>query len=268
MKNTRKQKGTTLKQVCAAIERIAPPALAEEWDNTGLLLAPSRSPRIHRLLLTIDTTPEVIDEAIKRKCEFILSYHPPLFTPVNRLTPANPSDRRLIRLLESRIAVYSPHTALDMVEGGVNDWLAAGIQRKDAASISAIPYGPGRLLTFEKGIAWKTLANRIRALLKVPYLRIARPSTPARSIRKVALCAGAGMDAMEGADADVYFTGEMKHHDILATTARGILVILAEHSHTERGYLPTLKKRLARELAGSVEILIAQSDRDPITLMR
>ena len=268
MMKERTKNGATLKQVVSAMERIAPPDLAEEWDNVGLLLAPSRGVRIQRALLTIDCTPEVVAEAIQRKCACIIAYHPPLFEPVSRLSPERPADRRLIRLIESRIAVYSPHTALDMVEGGVNDWLAAGIQGKDAGSIAPIPYGPGRLLTFSKGLALKTVTDRVKAFLKVGYLRVARPAGKARPIRTVALCAGAGLSALEGAEADLYLTGEMKHHDVLAANARGITVLLSEHTHTERGYLPILRKRLLRELDGAVEPLMARADRDPVALVR
>ena len=261
-------KGATLKQVVASIERIAPPELAEDWDNTGLLLSPSRGARIQRIMLTIDCSPAVAAEAVQRRCDCIISYHPPIFSPINRLSGDRATDRRLLRLIESRVAVYSPHTALDRVAGGVNDWLAAGVQGNDAAVVREVPEGPGRLVAFRKGIALKTLTDRVRRYLKVPYLRVARPDGRARPVRRVALCAGAGGSTLDHTDADALVTGEMKHHDLLAANARGVTVILSEHTHTERGYLPVLKKRLARELPDDVSLLIARTDRDPVSLLR
>lgn len=263
-----KTSGATLKHIITAIERIAPPDLAEEWDNTGLILGPSRSTRIRRALITIDCTPEVVEEAINHRCECVVTYHPPIFAPLTRLAPDCPGDRRLIRLIESRIAVYAPHTALDAVEGGINDWLAAGVLGQDKGSVCTLPDSPGRLVVLDKGISPSAFIKRVKTFLKAPYMRVAQPAGKRRPIRKIALCAGAGGSALETTDADVYLTGEMKHHDILAANARGITVLLSEHTHTERGYLPILKRRLNREIGQAVEVLISRADRDPITLSR
>lgn len=263
-----KHNGATLKQLITALERIAPPDLAEEWDNTGLILGPSRGTRIRRALLTIDCTPEVVEEAVQQRCQCVVTYHPPIFAPLTRLSPDSPGDRRLIRLIESRIAVYAPHTALDAVEGGINDWLAAGIMGSDKGSACILPDSPGRLVVLDKGISATALVKRVKTFLNAPYMRVAQPTGKRKPIRRIAICAGAGGSALENTDADVYLTGEMKHHDILAANARGITVLLSEHTHTERGYLPILKRRLNRELSQAVELLISRADREPVALAR
>ena len=79
----------------------------------------------HHLLLTIDLTEAVADEAIASKSDLIITYHPILFRPANRLDAGNAHDRTVMKLVQKNVAVYSPHTALDAVIGGVNDWLAA-----------------------------------------------------------------------------------------------------------------------------------------------
>jgi len=75
------------------------------------------------MLLTNDLTPAVMEEAIQQKADLILSYHPPLFVPIKKITQRNWKERILTRCIENRIAVYSPHTSYDALEGGVNDWL-------------------------------------------------------------------------------------------------------------------------------------------------
>ncbi len=265
MKRARQRNGCTLKQVIAAIERLAPPDRAEEWDNVGLLISPSRPTRVRRVMLTIDLTGAVADEAVKRGVDLVVAYHPPIFEPLQRLSSETPAARRLLRILESRIAVYSPHTALDVADGGVNDWLVEGVcDSPESARIEPIEPGPGRLIVFRKRVPLATLCHRIKEYLKVDYLRAAAPPKGTKSVKRVALCAGAGAAALEAADADVWWTGEMKHHDILAANERGITVILSEHTHTERGYLRVFKKRLARELGGDVELCISRADRDPV----
>lgn len=265
---SKKKSDITLKQATQVLASIAPLDLAEEWDNVGLLIAPTRSRRIKRILLTIDCTSAVASEAIRSRAELVVAYHPPIFAPLSELTPADPAQRRLLALIEARIALYSPHTALDAVDGGVNDWLAEGVRGDQAGEIAPIPDGPGRLLTFKQPQTLTRIRGQVTAFLKTPYLRVAQPNGKARPIRKIAICAGAGISAIESTEADLYLTGEMKHHDTLSSIERGITVILSEHTHTERGYLITLRRKLKSMLGPAVDIRIAKSDRDPLKLVR
>ena len=113
----------TVADLVRAMETIAPPHLAESWDNVGLLVGDAARPLAGRVLLTIDLTDAVVDEAIAAKAGAIIAYHPPIFSGLKRISGASAGGGRLLRLIESRIAVYSPHTALDAVSGGVTDWL-------------------------------------------------------------------------------------------------------------------------------------------------
>lgn len=259
--------GINMQKLLQTLEELAPLAQAEEWDNVGLLLCPTRAPRIRRIMLTIDCTPAVVEEAIRKDVSFIIAYHPVIFSPLSSLVPQQPLERRLLRLAESRIPVYSPHTALDATTGGVNDWLAGGVQGSEEAELTPIPDGPGRLLQFKQPLSRETLAARLRRFLRVPYLRAAYPDGRIKPIRRVAVCAGAGFDAIKDTAADALVTGEMKHHDLLAAVAQGTAVFLSEHTHTERGYLPVFKKALLKNLPRQVDILIARKDRDPVRLL-
>jgi dinuclear metal center YbgI/SA1388 family protein len=116
-----------LDQLVAAMQRIAPLEYAESWDNVGLLVEPVRPRRIERVLLTIDLTEPVMDEAVSEHSSAIIAYHPPIFQPLKRLTTGVARQRTIGRALEHRIAIYSPHTALDAVPGGLCDWLCEGL---------------------------------------------------------------------------------------------------------------------------------------------
>ncbi len=105
------------------LDRIFKIPLAEQWDNVGLLMQPSSAFKVKRICLTNDLTESVLDEAISMGSNFIISYHPPIFRPLKRLTQNSWKERIVIKCLEHKIAVYSPHTALDGVSGGINDWL-------------------------------------------------------------------------------------------------------------------------------------------------
>jgi dinuclear metal center YbgI/SA1388 family protein len=257
-----------LTDVVSSLKSIAPLSLAEEWDNVGLLVNPLRPKNIKKMLLTIDLTEAVADEAISTKADMIMTYHPILFRPANRLNADNAYDRTVMKLVQKNIAVYSPHTALDAVIGGVNDWLANGVGDGEVTVLQPIPNsdaGQGRLVELKKPVKLKTLAQRIKKHLGLKNLRLAAAAedTP---VKTVALCAGAGTDAFKGVKADCFLTGEMSHHNILASTLSGSHVILCEHTNTERGYLPQFGKILTKALGAGVEIVISKEDADPIQI--
>lgn len=116
-----------LRELVSALNDFAPPSLAESWDNVGLLVEPSPPHTVNTLFLTNDLTEEVMEEAVQKKADLVLSYHPPIFTPLKRVTWKTWKERLVVRALENRIGIYSPHTAYDAVPHGVNNWLAKGL---------------------------------------------------------------------------------------------------------------------------------------------
>jgi dinuclear metal center YbgI/SA1388 family protein len=338
----------SLARVVAALERLAPPRLAEDWDNVGLLVDQPRPRRVRRCLLTIDLTDDVLDEAIEGGHELIVSYHPPIFSPLRRLRASAPGEARILRAVRAGIAIYSPHTALDAAQGGVNDWLADGLgisrareclttipcvgsgsfrldarlpraaaedlvvalaEDGHAASIEehgasgtvrltfdgdaprrrvgALPpelrahceivrrepafeptAGQARAVTLHRPARIEQVARKIKKHLGLSQLRIAtaRRHAEGAAIERILLCAGAGGSALAPRPADLYWTGEMRHHDVLAALERGTSVILSEHTHTERGYLPVLRERLDAELDGEVLIDVSRKDVEPLRI--
>ena len=120
-----------LGEVVSILEKFAPLSLAEDWDNVGLLVEPTGPHEVRSVLLTNDLTERVMQEAVQKKANMILSYHPPIFTPLKRLTSQSFKERIIVKAIEQKIAVYSPHTAFDAIQGGVNDWLASGLGQGD-----------------------------------------------------------------------------------------------------------------------------------------
>jgi len=112
-----------LREVVTRLHKFAPPWLSESWDNVGLLVEPSSPHVVDKLLLTNDLTESVADEAVAMNVQMVLSYHPPVFKPMKRLTQQSWKERIVVKCIENRIAVFSPHTCYDAVPSGVNDWL-------------------------------------------------------------------------------------------------------------------------------------------------
>ena len=122
-----------VRDLVSAMEEIAPLSLAEGWDKVGLLAGDRERALTGPVLLTIDLTEAVLGEAIQAGAHAVVAYHPPIWEPLTRITDATPRQRIILRALEAGLAIYSPHTALDAVAGGVTDWLAEGLSGQHAA---------------------------------------------------------------------------------------------------------------------------------------
>lgn len=133
-----------LNDLLTVFRAVAPEGLAEVWDQVGVHLAGNGKP-IRKAMMCIDLTPAVLDEAIASKCQLIVAYHPPIFHPLNRLADRDWKEKMLAEAVRKGIAVYSPHTALDAVREGMNDWLCEGLGKADERwSIGVPKEGPSR----------------------------------------------------------------------------------------------------------------------------
>lgn len=115
--------GILLQEVVKQLGKFAPTKLAEKWDNVGLLVEPTGCHKVKKIFLTNDLTQDVLAEAIQKSAEMIISYHPPIFMPLKRLSQGNWKERIITKCIENRIAIFSPHTSYDAIKDGVNDWL-------------------------------------------------------------------------------------------------------------------------------------------------
>jgi dinuclear metal center YbgI/SA1388 family protein len=113
----------TIAAVIDYLERFAPPGLAADWDNVGLLLG-ARDSAVRRVMTCLTVTPESAAEAVEREAQLIVTHHPILFRAAKRLTGDTAEGRTLLTLARAGVAVYSPHTAFDNTQGGINDLLA------------------------------------------------------------------------------------------------------------------------------------------------
>ncbi|HEX5101823.1 MAG TPA: Nif3-like dinuclear metal center hexameric protein [Polyangiaceae bacterium] len=376
--------GLPLSRAVELLSELAPLRFAESWDNVGLLLgvppAGATPHHVERALCAIDLTHAVLDEAIARRAGLIVAYHPPLFAPLKKLDGTRAGGGPLLRAAAERIAVYSPHTALDAAPGGVNDWLASGVGAGECAplvdaatlepsaelklvtfvppehadklrtalaaagagvigeysqcstrapvtgtflgsartnptvgaagtletvaemrlemvcperALGAIaramrdvhPYeepawdvyplaprptpgfGMGRSVALTEPLTLTALVDRLKAHLGRTSLRVAATAAhrAGNAVRRVAACAGSGKSVFDRAPGfDVYVTGELGHHAVLAHLAAGESVILAEHSSTERGYLRHYATRITEQSAGTLEALVSETDREPL----
>jgi len=265
-----------LAEVVQKLEALAPLRLAGSWDNVGLLVDPMTDKPIEKVLVTNDLTEAVMKEAVQLKSDLIISYHPPIFRPLKRLTANSWKERIAVNCLTNRIAVFSPHTSLDAIQGGVNDWLVKPFGKGAVSPLEEVEpgVGPGRILQLDNKLPLKDAVSAIKTHLGMEKVRLAVgcgcEDTHQATVSSVAVCAGSGGSVLNtplGRKADLWLTGEMSHHEVLDAVHSGISVVLCDHSNTERGYLQSDYAELLRKELPGVSIASSQSDQDPLQIV-
>lgn len=234
------------------LDRRIPAELREDWDNDGMMVCPDPERECARILVTLDVTSDAVSYAADNGFDLIISHHPLIFRPVKHLT-----DPKLISLVQNRISVFSFHTRMDSVSGGVNDVLAALLDLRDS-----VPFGTGmgRIGTLPSPLSPQELAQRVRDVLSAPYVRYAGGSKP---VSRLAVLGGAGGDFIGdaiSAGADAYVSGEFSHHHLTDAAENSILLIEAGHFYTENPVLDAFCGML-REICPEAETERFFSDR-------
>lgn len=350
---------TTIADLINELENIASPDLADDGDRIGLQVGNRRS-EVKRICVSVDTSPPVIDLAICKKADIIVSHHPLIYTPLTSVAQDDPVAERIVKLIHANAALYVMHTNYDTAPGGINDVLGKKLgvhhsipltQRKQdnlykiavfvpeeavekvrnamadaGAGIigqythcsfrtsgigsfvplpaarpyigsegkleeveeyrlemvcvgswldnvvaemlrehpydevaydiyqldnDPITYGYGRVGTLEKEMKLKEFSDHIKKTLDVKHLKVAGDLD--KPIRRVAFCGGGASSLFREAakaGADVYITGDTKHHDILDANALGLAIIDAGHFETEKPGMEALADKLKQSYSG------------------
>lgn len=204
------------------MENFAPLSFAEKWDNVGLLVEPSQRMNIKTILLTNDLTENVLEEAVESNANLIVSYHPPIFSGLKRLTMQSWKERIIVRCLENHIAVFSPHTSWDSCPNGVNDWLAASlpILSKSVAVPNPINpnFGGGRICQVNGNLTLRDAIEKVKTYTGLPDVRvgIATAGSLDSPILTFGVCGGSGASILSAIKSplDLFITGELAHHEV------------------------------------------------------
>ncbi|HEV2968871.1 MAG TPA: Nif3-like dinuclear metal center hexameric protein [Pirellulales bacterium] len=257
----------TVASIAEFLEHFAPPRLAEEWDNVGLLVGNAARP-VERMMTCLTLTPDSVGEAVAERVDLVVTHHPLPFRPLRRVTSDSPEGRLLLDLIEARIAVYSPHTAFDSTGRGINQRLAEGLGL-DAIEplvpgVDDPAIGTGRCGKLAKSLKLTELAKRTGRFVSIETVQVV--GDPDRAIQKVAVgCGSAGELFAVARDlhCDCFVTGEARFHSCLEAEAIGIALILAGHFASERFALEGLAELLAVQFP-SATVWASRRERNPL----
>ncbi len=220
----------TVKQLYEELDKRIPSSLSCDWDNDGLMCCPEPDREVRRVLVCLDATADACRRAIKGGYDLIVTHHPFIFKGLKRIEPSDFISAKAIELIKHGISVFSFHTRLDALEGGVNDTLVELLGLFDV-----IPFaeGIGRIGTLPTECSAEDLAKKVKALLSADGVLLADAKIPCR---RVAVLGGNGNDDIEEAmslGADTYISGDFAYHSKTDAPDRGINLIEAGHFQTE-----------------------------------
>lgn len=260
----------TVDDCLAGLASLAPLELAEDWDNVGLLLGDRTAP-VARVLTCLTVTPDVVAEAVAERAHLIVTHHPVLFRPVQRLTADDPDSAALLWLMAAGIAVYSPHTAYDSAAEGINQQLAEALElteiqplRPAVAGAHSAAAGGGRQGRLARPLVLRELMERVRSRLNARGIQYV--GDPDRRVSRIAIACGSAAEYLSDArrtGCEVLVTGEARFHACLEARTRGIALILPGHYATERPAVETLARRLAEQFP-ELTVWASRAESDPL----
>ncbi|MEZ6131480.1 MAG: Nif3-like dinuclear metal center hexameric protein [Planctomycetaceae bacterium] len=260
---------TTVSDVIAFLEKFAPPFLAEDWDNVGLLVGRHDLP-LNRVMTCLTLTPDVAKEAVDRHVNMVVSHHPVLFRGVKQMTDASQEGRMLLTLIENRIAIYCPHTCFDSAAPGINQQLAETLGLTQIQPIRPIPemenIGGGRMGNLPAPTTLRMFMATARQCVAAPYLEYVGALTA--NVSLVAVACGAAAEFLADAmrlGCDTFVTGEARFHTALEARAAGINLVLLGHYSSERPAMQRLADTLATEFPG-LETFASLVEQDPLSM--
>ena len=219
-----------VKEVTGVLEGFAPLSVQESWDNSGLSVG-SPEAEVTGIMLGLDCTPQLVDEAIAAGDNMIVTHHPLIFGRLSRISPDDPVGLAIIKAIRAGIAVYSAHTSADKVQGGVSWAMAQRLGLQDIRILGGEETGLGVIGRWPQPLEWEQAAARVKDAFGIKTLRCSRPAGP---ITTVAMCGGSGsslIDKAREAGAQLYLCGDISYHHFF--TPDGFAVMDVGHFESE-----------------------------------
>lgn len=251
------------------MEEYAKPSYAESWDNIGLMIGDENSV-IKKILVALDINDEVIEEAIEKECNMIITHHPFIFKGMKSIVASDVLGKRAIKLIQNQISVYSAHTNLDIARNGTNDTFASLLGLKNIENLFPPKLGEecglGRIGELDQSMKFGEFIEKVKTAISLEKIVVCGEFD--KNIKRVGICTGAAgeIDFISQAiktKCDVYITGDLKYHNSQYGKDNGICLIDATHYASEVIVVPTICNYInscAKRLNMEVECIVSEID--------
>jgi len=251
------------REIIALLERLSPPRYACDWDNVGLLVGEFEQ-EVHTIMLALDASSDVVQLAVERHVDMIITHHPMIFQRIQRVTDDTPLGKKILNLAQNRIACYAMHTNFD-VKGSMAEVAAGLLQIRNAQVLEPTWEREGQCEGIGRVGEWgadHTAAQLVEAVKGAFQLKtVMTYGDLSRVVHRVAICPGSGrgmLDAALKTGAQVLITGDIGHHEGLDAVEAGLLVIDATHYGLEHIFVAFMEDYLKKQEL-PVEILACDS---------
>jgi len=249
------------------MELLAPTYLKEDFDNVGLMVG-DKNKEVKKVLLALDCTLKVIEEAKKENVELIITHHPLIFKRPSSITTDTLQGKKIIELIKNDISLYSSHTNLDSVENGLNDTIVSilgfdnfKILEKNKRDDKA---GLGRIVSLNESIQLEDLISKIKKSLNINNLRVVKGKD---KVNKIAIINGSGQDFIGKAvalGADCIITGDTTYHFASDYKEMEISILDVGHFASEQITFFNVMENL-KEKFKDVEFITSTVEEDPFS---
>lgn len=254
------------RQLIEQLETLAPVEYACDWDNPGLI-AGSYEKEIQRVLIALDATDEVVEQAISLKADMILTHHPLIFKAVKHVNDGDFIGRRLVSMIQNGICCYAMHTNFDIAPGCMADLAAERLGMMDGqpleptADMDGQPVGIGKIGELPRPMDLEELVSFIKEQFGLPFVTIYGMKEVKEPVRRMAVSPGAGGSMISWAikaGAPVLLTGDIGHHEGIDAAACHMAVIDAGHYGLEHIFIEFMEQYLRNLYGDQLSIFTAK----------
>ena len=256
-----------LSNIMGELHSIFNPGSAEDWDNVGLLLG-NENMEITKVLFCLDLTLRAVDESIKKGVNLIMSHHPVIFSGLKKITAETVQGKKILKLIENKIAVYSIHTNSDFALNGLNDFIMEKLELDGITEIhNEFEYedynfikhriekhkaGTARIKYLHQEMKLGDLIDIIKNKLGLDYVRYVGEKDA--YVRKIGLITGGGSSFLHDIKGkiDVFLTGDLRHHEALDALEEGGMLIDIGHYESEYLFVDLMEKEMSKFFNGEM----------------
>ena len=256
-----------IKEVLSALERFAPLPLQESWDNAGLQVGLTET-EVSGALLCLDVNEAILDEAIQKGCNLVVSHHPLLFRGLKTISDLTDVQRAVRKAIQHDISVISMHTNMDNAQGGVNFRIAQKLGLQEVGfmaskTVDGVEAGSGVIGQLLEPMAADDFILKVKKTFGVECALCNQLLR--RPVKLVAICGGAGdflLDDALKAGADAFITGEMHYHQYFGYEQQ-IQICVIGHYQSEQFTVEVFQEIIQQDCPG-VKTYIAETNTNPI----
>lgn len=241
-------------EIIVKLEELSPLFYAQSWDNPGLLCGRTDK-EITKVMLAVDATDEVIEQAVSQQVSMLITHHPLIFKGLKQVRADHFIGRRLFRLIQEDICCYAMHTNFDVMgmadaaadEMGLPDRQVLDVTYEDEITREGI----GRIGRLPESMTLEQCAVYVKRAFHLEQVRVFGEADAI--VECAAICPGSGKSMVENAvrgGAQVLITGDIDHHDGLDAMAQGLCIIDAGHYGLEKIFVPYLEEYFGRKIRG------------------